>query len=95
MEVTYPTNKKGLIRKDLVRYLILIYWVFYWLLNAIDKVIGGAHYLFVGKDRFAQIERSFDSIGLGNSLVADIVLIITSGMEIFAFVFFSGAFSLY
>ena len=80
-----------IIGKDLVRYLILIYWILFSLLNIIDKIIGGAHLLFVGKDRFAQIERFFDSFGLANPIVADIALMITAGLEIFAFVFFSGA----
>ena len=80
-----------IVGKDLVRYLILIYWILFSLLNIIDKIIGGAHMLFVGKDRFAQIERFFDSFGLANPIIADIALIITAGLEIFAFVFFSGA----
>ncbi len=77
--------------KNLIRYYILIYWVLFFLLNIADKLIGGAHFLFVGKDRYAQIERFFDSIGLGNPIIADIALIITAGLEIFAFVFFVGA----
>lgn len=83
--------KTKIIGKDLVKYLILIYWVLFWLLNIVDKVIGGAHFLFVGKDRFAQIERFFDSLGLGNPIVANIALFVTAGLETFAFVFFTGA----
>lgn len=56
-----------------------------------DKVIGGAHFLFVGKDRFAQMERYFDSIGLGDPIVANLALMITVGLETFALVFFCGA----
>ncbi len=77
--------------KDLIRYFILLYWVLFWLFNVIDKIIGGAHFIFVGKDRFAQMERFFDSIGLGNPAVANIALIITAALEIFALVFFCGA----
>lgn len=77
--------------KDLIRYFILIYWILFWLLNFIDKIIGGAHFLFVGKDRFAQIERFFNSLGFDNPIMANIALIITAALEIFAFVFFSGA----
>jgi len=80
-----------IIGKDLVRYLILIYWILFWLLNILDKVIGGAHFLFVGKDRFAQVERFFDSLGLGNPVIANLALIITVGLETFALVFFCGA----
>ena len=77
--------------KELVRYFVLLYWILFWLLNVVDKIIGGAHFLFVGKDRFAQLERFFDSLGLGNPIITNIALIITAGLEIFAFVFFSGA----
>jgi hypothetical protein len=63
----------------------------FWLLNILDKVIGGAHFLFVGKDRFAQIERFFDSIGLGAPIFANVALVITAGLKTFAFVFFTGA----
>ncbi|MFN6943313.1 MAG: hypothetical protein ACK4ND_00085 [Cytophagaceae bacterium] len=82
---------KRIIGKDLIRYFILIFWILFWLLNSVDKLIGGAHFLFVGKDRFAQFERFFDSLGLGNPAITNIALIITAGLEIFAFVFFSGA----
>lgn len=84
------TNNR-IIGKDLIRYFIIIYWILFWLFNVIDKIIGGAHFLFVGKDRFAQIQRFFDSIGLNNPIIANIALIITAGLEIFAFVFFTGA----
>lgn len=84
-------KSKNIVGKDLVRYFILIYWILFWLLNVIDKIIGGAHFLFVGKDRFAQMERFFNSIGLDNPIIANIALIITAGLEIFACVFFSGA----
>ncbi|MBK8699297.1 MAG: hypothetical protein IPN29_07015 [Saprospiraceae bacterium] len=61
------------------------------MLNIVDKIIGGAHLLFVGKDRFAQIQRFFDSLGLGGPIIANVALIITAGLETFAFVFFCGA----
>jgi hypothetical protein len=80
-----------LIGKDLIRYLIIAFWVFFWLFNVIDKVVGGAHFLFVGKDRFAQIQRLFDSLGLGAPVVANIALVVTVVLEVFAFVSFSGA----
>jgi len=91
MENKYLANKNRITGKHLIKYLILIYWILFWLLNGIDKIIGGAHFLFVGKDRFATIERLFDSIGLGNPIYADIALIITTALEFFAFVFFFGA----
>jgi len=91
MEDNYLANKNRIIGKHLIRYFILIFWALFWLLNGIDKIIGGAHLLFVGKDRFATIERFFDSLGLGTPIYANIALIITTALEIFAFVFFLGA----
>lgn len=83
------TNKKA--TDNLMRYFILIFWALFWLFNVIDKFIGGAHYLFVGKDRFAQIQRYFDSIGLGNPLVTNFTLMFTTALEVFALVCFLGA----
>lgn len=60
-------------------------------MNVVDKIIGGAHLFFVGRDRFAQVERFFDSIGLENPLYANIALVITAALEVFALVFFIGA----
>lgn len=91
MEAKNLENKAGVAGKDFIRYFILIYWSLFWLLNVIDKIIGGAHFLFVGKDRFAQIERFFDSLGLENPIYANAVLILTAGLETFALVFFVGA----
>ncbi|MDA8628594.1 hypothetical protein N9M15_00095 [Bacteroidia bacterium] len=76
---------------NLIRYLILIFWALFWLFNVLDKLVGGAHYLFVGKDRFAQIQRYFDSIGLGNPLVTNFMLMFTTALESFALVCFLGA----
>jgi hypothetical protein len=91
MENINSEEKNKIFGKDLVKYFILIYWILFWLFNVIDKIIGGAHFLFVGKDRFAQVERFFDSIGLDNPIFANIALIITAALEIFALVFFTGA----
>lgn len=91
MENKNSDSNNRIIGKDLIRYFILIYWTLFWLLNSIDKIIGGAHFLFVGKDRFAQVERFFDSLGLGSPIFANIALIITAALEIFACVFFAGA----
>jgi hypothetical protein len=38
-----------------LRLGVLIFWTLFWLLNVIDKFIGGSTFLFVGKDRFAQV----------------------------------------
>ena len=91
MESEYSVRNNEIIGKDLIKYFILTYWILFWLLNVVDKIIGGAHFLFVGKDRFATFERFFDSLGLGNPIIANMALIITAGLEIFAFIFFAGA----
>ncbi len=85
------TSKNRIVGKELVKYFILIFWSLFWLLNVVDKFIGGAHFLFVGKDRFAQIQRFFDSIGLGSPIVANLALILTAALETFALVAFVGA----
>ena len=91
MENKILVENNKLMGNQLIRYLILIYWLLFWLLNILDKIIGGSHFLWVGKDRFAQLERFFDSLTLGNPIIASVALIITAGLEIFAFVFFLGA----
>ncbi|MBO6515065.1 MAG: hypothetical protein JJ975_00760 [Bacteroidia bacterium] len=60
-------------------------------MNVVDKLIGGAHFLFVGRDRFAQLHRFFDSLGLGSPNVANAALILTAALETFALIFFVGA----
>ena len=91
MEIKKVSDKNKIIGKDLVKYFIIIYWILFWLLNVVDKLIGGAHFLFLGRDRFAQMERFFDSIGFEDPIIANIALIITACLEIFALVFFAGA----
>jgi hypothetical protein len=91
MENKTLVGNNRIMGKQLIRCVIFIYWLLFWSLNILDKIIGGSHFLWVGKDRFAQFERFFDSIGLGHPIIANVALIITAGLEIFAFVFFSGA----
>ena len=79
-----PTNQ-------LVRYSILFYWSIFWLFNIVDKIIGGSLFLWVGRDRFAQFQKFFASAGLESPAIANFALIIAAGLEVFAFVFFSGA----
>ena len=60
-------------------------------MNIIDKIIGGSLFLWVGRDRFAQFQKFFASAGLESPLIADFALVIAAGLEVFAFVFFTGA----
>ena len=82
MEGFSSGSKTQIIGKDLIRYFILLYWALFWLLNIIDKMIGGAHFLFVGRDRFAQIERFFDSLGLEDVIYANLALALTAGLKL-------------
>ena len=75
----------------LVRLAILLYWTLFWLFNLIDKAIGGAHFLWVGRDRFAQFQKYFASTGLDNPDIANAALLVAAALESFAFVFFAGA----
>ncbi len=78
-------------KNEWIRGSILIYWSIFWLFNIADKIIGGSHFLWVGRDRFAQFQKFFASAGLEAPIVADVALIIAAALEVFAFVFFSGA----
>ena len=82
---------KNISRSQLIRYSILIYWSLFWLLNIIDKIIGGSHFLWVGRDRFAQFQKFFASAGIESPVIADFALVIAAALEAFAFVFFTGA----
>jgi len=77
--------------QQLVRYAILLYWSIFWLFNLVDKIVGGAHFLWVGRDRFAQFQKYFESTGLGAPDVANAALAFAGALEAFAFVFFAGA----
>ena len=76
---------------ELFKYAILVYWSLFWLFNIIDKIIGGSLFLWVGRDRFAQFQKFFASAGLESPIIANIALVVAAGLEIFAFVFFTGA----
>jgi hypothetical protein len=80
---------------QLIRGAILMYWSIFWLFNIVDKVIGGSMFLWVGRDRFAQFQKYFASAGLEAPVIADIALIVAAALEIFAFVFMTGALVFY
>ena len=81
-----PSNSTGLIQLG-----ILAYWTIFWLFNVIDKAIGGAHFLWVGRDRFAQFQKYFASAGLEAPWIADAGIVVAAFIEIFAMVFCGGA----
>ena len=86
-----PHPSASVIPHQLVRYAILMYWSIFWLFNLLDKVIGGAHFLWVGRDRFAQFQKYFASTGLDSPHIANAALAVAGALEAFAFVFFAGA----
>lgn len=88
-------NDKLWVTNELIRYILLAYWSLFWLFNSLDKVIGGSHFLWVGKDRFAQFQKYFASAGIESPHVANIALILAAALEVFAFIFFSGALIFY
>ena len=76
---------------QLVRHAILAYWTIFWLFNLVDKLIGGAHFLWVGRDRFAQFQKYFESVGLDSPAVANSALAFAGALEAFALVCFAAA----
>jgi hypothetical protein len=76
---------------QLVRHAILAYWTIFWLFNLADKLIGGAHFLWVGRDRFAQFQKYFESVGLDSPDVANSALAFAGALEAFALVCFAAA----
>ena len=81
----------SLSQASLLRHGILGYWTIFWLFNVLDKIIGGAHFLWVGRDRFAQFQKYFASAGLEAAWVANAGLMVAGALEVFALVFFAGA----
>ena len=77
--------------RRLLRLAVLAYWTLFWAFNVLDKAIGGAHFLWVGRDRFAQFQKYFESVGLGSPHVANAALVVAGALEIFAFLYFAGA----
>ena len=59
-----------------IRLGILAYWTLFWLFNVVDKIVGGAHFLWVGRDRFAQFQKYFASAGLPAPWIADLGLVV-------------------
>ena len=89
MNFSFLGNK--ITTSQIVRYSILFYWSIFWLFNIVDKIIGGSTFLWVGRDRFAQFQKFFASAGLESPIIANFSLIVAAALEIFAFVFFTGA----
>ncbi len=74
--------------KKIIRFLILIFWTFFWGLSVLDKIIPDVHHLWVGKDFFALFVKFFGSLGLKDSMFASSALAFVSALEGLNFVFY-------
>ncbi len=73
----------------IIRGGLIIFWLLFWLLNTIDKLITKEVTLWVGKDRISQLTTYFSSIGIENIMIPKITLTIIGLLEFIALVFFS------
>ncbi len=89
MNLPFIDNKIS--TNKLIKYSILFYWSIFWLFNIVDKAIGGSQFLWVGRDRFAQFQKFFASAGLESPIIANSALTVAAALEVFSFVFFTGA----
>ena len=80
----------------IIRYLIIIYWIFFVALSVIDKIIPDVYSSWVGVDFYSLFVKLFASLGLSNPMFATIALVGISTLEIFVLVLFSfSLFNLY
>lgn len=70
---------------------IIGFWVLFWLLNVVDKLIGKPGFLFVGTDRFAQFFKLFSSLGIESISLPLVALAATTLIEISAFILVGAA----
>lgn len=74
---------------SILQFVIVAFWAVFWLFNVIDKIIPGSTFLWVGKDRFAQISEYFMTIGVENPMVTTISLGAVTIVEAVALAFFA------
>lgn len=74
--------------RTIIRFLILIFWTFFWGLSVLDKIIPDVHNFWVGKDFFALFVKFFASLGLENPIFATVFLALISSLEVLNFVFY-------
>ena len=84
-------NEKMARGGQIIPWGILLFWALFWGLNVVDKFIGGSGFLWVGKDRLAQMVKFFSSIGIENTKLSLVVLLFITLIEIAALVFILGA----
>ncbi len=74
--------------KSLIRYFILLYWIFFEALTVIDKIIPDVYPLWVGADFYTLFVKLFASLGITNPIVATIALAGVSALEIIVLIFY-------
>jgi len=79
--------------KIIIRYTILIYWVFFEALTVIDKIIPDVYPYWVGADFYTLFIKLFASLGLTEPIYATIALAGITSLEVCVFVCY--LFSLY
>jgi len=75
--------------KRLIKYFILLYWIFFEATTVIDKIIPDVYPLWVGADFYTLFVKLFASIGLKNPIFATIALAGVSLIEIITFICYS------
>lgn len=75
-----------------MRGAILLFWVFFWGLSVVDKIIPDVQHLWVGKDFFALFVKFFASLGLSDPRFATVALAGVSGLEAITFAMYVVAF---
>lgn len=70
----------------MIRTVIALFWMFFWLLNVIDKFVSEPTFLWVGKDRAQQFADYFASVGVTNLGVVFVFLLVVTLLELVAFV---------
>ena len=89
--MTLFKGKNNISTSQLIRYSILVYWSLFWLLNIIDKMIGGSLFLWVGRDRFAQFQKFFRLSGIGISIYCGLCSCDCRRFRSFCFCIFYGS----
>ncbi len=65
-------------QKRIIRYFILIYWVFFEALTVIDKIIPDVTRFWVGADFYTLFIKLFASLGLTHPIYATVALALTA-----------------
>ena len=74
--------------KNILKFMVLFFWTFFWGLSVLDKIIPDVHYLWVGKDFFALFVKFFGSLGLKNPIFPTLALAFVSSLEALNFIFY-------